>query len=138
MVLKKEYSEVMDISNVSEVIEDYIEDYDDGGTFIGTFDGEKLVCLGGINGKLIGEEKDMVQLSALWVSSKYRKKGIGRQIISMLKEKAKQLGVKKLYVSAFPSKNTVDFYRGSGFHLTNPVKEFFEDEPNDIHMDMKL
>ena len=138
LVLEKEYREIIDISDISEVIEDYIEDYDDGGTFIGAFDGEKLVGLSGIGGKLIGENKDMIQLTSLWVSNKYRKKGIGRQLISMLKEKAKQSGAKKLYVSATPSKNTVDFYRGIGFDLTTPVKELFEDEPEDIHMDMLL
>ena len=56
----------------------------------------------------------------------------------MLKEKAKQSGAKKLYVSAAPSKNTVDFYRGVGFDLTTPIKELFEAEPKDIHMAMLL
>ena len=138
LVLEKEHREFIDISDISEVIKDYIEDYDDDGTFIGAFDGKKLVGLGGISGKRIGENKDMIQLTSLWVSNKYRKKGIGRQLISMLKEKAKQSGAEKLYVSAAPSKNTVDFYRGAGFDLTTPVKELFESEPKDIHMDMKL
>jgi len=138
LVLEKEYREFINISDISEVIEDYIEDYDDGGTFIGAFDGEKLVGLSGIGGKLIGENKDMIQLTSLWVSNKYRKKGIGGQFISMMKEKAKQSGAEKLYVSAVSSKNTVDFYRGAGFELTTPVKELFEAEPEDIHMDMLL
>ena len=138
LVLEKEYREIIGISDISEVIEDYIEDYDGGGTFIGAFDGEKLVGLSGIGGKLIGENKDIIQLTSLWVSNKYRKKGIGRQLISMLKEKARQSGAEKLYVSAASSKNTVDFYRGAGFDLTTPVKELFEDEPKDIHMDMLL
>jgi N-acetylglutamate synthase-like GNAT family acetyltransferase len=138
LVLKKEYSEIIGISGISEVIEDYIEDYDDDGTFIGTFDGEKLVGLGGISGNLIGENKDMIQLSSLWVSNKYRKKGIGRQLISMLKEIAKQLGAEKLYVHAAPSKNTVDFYRNAGFDLTTPVNELFEVDSDEIPMDMKI
>ena len=138
LVLEKEYSEITDIPDISEVIEDYIEDYDDDGTFVGAFDGEKLAGLGGISGKLIGENKDTLQLSSLWVSNQYRKKGIGRQLVSMLKEEAKQLGAERLYVSAAPSKNTVNFYCGVGFDLTTPIKMLFEDEPNDIHMDMKL
>ena len=138
LILEKEYSEIIDISGISEVIEDYIEDYDDNGTFIGAFDGEKLVGLGGISGNLIGENKNMIQLTSLWVSNKYRKKGIGGQLISMLKEIAKQSNAEKLYVSAAPSKNTVDFYRGVGFDLTTPVKELFESESDEIPMDMKL
>jgi len=44
----------------------------------------------------------------------------------MLKEKARQSGAEKLYVSAALSKNTVDFYRGAGFELTTPIKELFD------------
>ena len=138
LVLKKEYSEIINISDISYVIECYIEDYDYGGTFIGTFDGDKLVGMGGINGKLYGENKDIIQLSSLWVSNKYRKKGIGRQLTLMLKEKAKQLGAEKLYVSAAPSKSTVDFYRGVGFNLTTPIIELFEAESEEIHMAMLI
>jgi predicted N-acetyltransferase YhbS len=115
LVLEKEHREVTDIPDISVVIEDYTEDYDDDGTIMGAFDGDNLVGLGGISGKLLGENKDVIQLSALWVSNQYRKKGIGRQLTSMLKEKAKQAGGKRFYVTAEPSKNTVDFYRGVGF-----------------------
>jgi len=82
--------------------------------------------------------QDFITPSLRAIKINFKNKKTKKETLGMEKEKAKQLGVKKLYVSAFSSKNTVDFYRGSGFHLTNPVKEFFEDEPNDIHMDMKL
>ena len=63
LALEEQCREITDISDISEVIDDYIEDYDDGGTFIGAFDGDKLVGLGGIGGKLIGEKNDMIQLT---------------------------------------------------------------------------
>jgi len=44
----------------------------------------------------------------------------------------------KLYVSSIPTKNSVDFYRSVGFELTSPIKELFELEPEDIHMDLVL
>jgi len=56
----------------------------------------------------------------------------------MLKIKAKQSGADKLYASTVPSKNTVDFYHGAGFDLTDPIKKLFDAEPEDIHMDMLL
>ena len=114
------------------------EDYDAGKTIIGVFDEAILVGLGSIGEKLIGENKNIVNLETLHVSSKYRKRGIGNQLIRILQEKAKQLGAEKLYVSATPSQNTVDFYRGIGFDLTIPIKELFDEEPEDIHMDMLL
>ena len=138
MVLEKEYWEVKEFDHMPERIKNLTAIYDNGGALIGAFEGLKLVGLGGIGGKLIGENNNMIQLTSLFVSSKYRKKGIGRQLISMLKEKAKQSGAEKLYVSATPSKHTVDFYRGVGFDLTTPIKELFEAQPEDIHMDMKL
>ena len=139
LVLEKEFWEVKDIYCLPDVIKDLTEDYDNGGTtFTGAFDGEKLVGLGGINRKLIGEHNDTIQLTALFVSSKYRSMGIGRQLVAVLKEKAKQSGAEKLYVSATPSKHTVDFYRGIGFDLTTPIQELFEEEPEDIHMAMLL
>ena len=139
LILKKDHREFTEFPYVFELIEDFTEDYEyDGTLFMGAFDGDRLVGMGGINGKFYGENKDTIQLSCLFVSNKYRKKGIGRRLISMLKEKTKQSGAKKLYVSSAPSKNTVDFYRSAGFDLTTPVKELFEDEPKDIHMDMEL
>jgi len=138
LVLEKEYYEVKEFDNIAERIKDLMDDYDAGKTIIGAFDEAKLVGLGSIGEKLIGKDKNVVNLETLHVSSKYRKKGIGNQLICILQEKAKQLGAEKLYVSATPSKNTVDFYRRVGFDLTAPIKELFDKEPEDIHMDMLL
>ncbi|MCL2775941.1 MAG: GNAT family N-acetyltransferase [Oscillospiraceae bacterium] len=138
LVLEKEYCEVKEFSNMPERIENVTNICDSGGTYIGAFDGEKLVGLGGIGGELIGENNDMIQLTSMFVSNKYRNRGIGRQIIYMLKEKAKQSGAEKLYVSATPSKHTVDFYRSVGFAPTTLIKELFKKEPEDIHMAMLL
>ena len=138
LVLEKEYCEVKEFSNMPQRIKHVTDICDSGGTYAGAFDGETLVGLGGIDGKLIGENNNMIQLMSMFVSAKYRDRGIGRQILSILKEKAKRLGAEKLYVSATPSKHTVDFYRGVGFELTTPIKELFEKEPEDIHMAMSL
>ena len=40
-----------------------------------------------------------------------------------------------MVVSATPSKSTVDFYLGRGFHVTaHPLAELLELEPHDVHM----
>ena len=50
------------------------------------------------------------------------------------KERAKELGAKKLYISATPSKNTVDFYRHLGCKLTSEINaDLYQLEPDDIH-----
>jgi N-acetylglutamate synthase-like GNAT family acetyltransferase len=56
-----------------------------------------------------------------------------------MKNKARDLGAKKLYVSATPSLNTITFYQNRGFKLTKDVnQELFEKEPEDIHMELTL
>ena len=90
MVLEKEYYEVKEFDNIPGRIKNLTDRYDNGGTLLGAFDGEKLVGLGSINKEFIGEDKNMIQLSSMHVSAKYRDRGMGRKIVFMLKEKAKQ------------------------------------------------
>jgi hypothetical protein len=53
--------------------------------------------------------------------------------------KAKKLGASKLYISATPFKNTVDFYMRIGGKLAVEInEELFELEPYDIHLDLEL
>ncbi len=52
-------------------------------------------------------------------------------------EKAKELGAKKLYISATPSKNTVNFYMHLGCNLASEINpELYQLEPDDIHLEM--
>ena len=105
----------------------------------GAFDNCKMVGLGSINNKLIGKDSDMIREESLHISTDYRKMGIGTKIFSTLKEKAIEFGGRKMYVTATPSKNTVNFYMGVGFEVTKePIPELLEKEPDDIHMEMDL
>lgn len=65
--------------------------------------------------------------------------GVGKTLVELVKKKAKEMGAKKLYVSATPSKNTVHFYLNRGFDLAEEVNErLYELEPEDIHMISEL
>jgi len=51
--------------------------------------------------------------------------------------KARQLGARKLYISATPSKNRVDFYMHLGCRLTSQIDpKLYELEPEDIHLEL--
>ncbi|MCY1186452.1 hypothetical protein D9M73_273290 [compost metagenome] len=51
------------------------------------------------------------------------------------KESAKQLGANKLYISATPSRRTVDFYIKHGAEQLNaPDQQLWQLEPEDIHL----
>ena len=139
LVLEKEYYDIKGLDNIENRIMNLKNICDKGGTIYGAFHNDTLVGLVSLRGELIGKNNDTIQLSSCFVSKNYRKKGIATKLIDMLKERAVQLGGKKIYVSATPSKNTVHFYMGIGFQLTDePIQELFEEEPEDIHMEMNL
>ncbi len=110
-----------------------------GGFIFGAFDGSNLVGIISLDNEFIGRNKDQLNLAGFWVSKDYRKMGIGKTLVKLVKEKAKEMGAKKLYVSATPSENTVNFYMNRGFELAKEiVGKLYELEPEDIHMECIL
>jgi predicted N-acetyltransferase YhbS len=113
--------------------------FDHGGTFYGAFDDEQLVGVAILEGRFIGMEHDKLQLKFLHVSRAYRKRGIGRELYALAAQKANTLGAKRLYVSATPSENTVDFSLHRGCYPTQtPDSGLFMLEPEDIHLEAAL
>jgi len=48
-------------------------------------------------------------------------------------------GAKKLYISATPTKATVDFYRNEGAVIAKEIdSDLFKFEPLDIHLELDL
>ena len=48
------------------------------------------------------------------VSTEYRNKGIGKQLFKLIADSARQLGAKKIYISAHSSEESQAFYRAVG------------------------
>jgi predicted N-acetyltransferase YhbS len=113
--------------------------YDNGGTIFGAFDNSTLVGISALENKFRGRNQDTVKLDVLWISQPFRKQGVGKKLVEMVKEKAKQRGARKLYISSCESKNTVDFYVRIGAVITSEIdQELFELEPYDIHLVLKI
>ncbi len=73
------------------------------------------------------------------VDSNYRHMGVGGKLFQEVIKRAKGLGVKSLYISATPSKNTIGFYFHMGCRLVSEVnQELFCLEPKDIHLELIL
>jgi predicted N-acetyltransferase YhbS len=113
--------------------------FDRGGTFIGVFEEADLIGAAVLESKFIGKGKDQLQLKFLHVSNNHRKRGLGRLLFEQAVERARDLNAKRLYISATPSENTVDFYLHLGCAVTEEVDEdLFELEPADIHMEYRI
>ena len=110
--------------------------YDRGGMFWGAIENDTLVGSAILESKFIGARQDTLQLKFLHVSRGYRKQGLGTTLFNMAVEEAKTLGAKKLYISATPSENTINYYMQLGCVLTNEIDpELYALEPADIHLE---
>lgn len=111
-----------------------------GGKAIGCFD-EKDELLGyiTINSELFGRQKEYVLLDQLFVSNYCRGTGIGKALIELGKKEALSFGAKKIYLCAGSAQDTIAFYKRIG---ANPAMELnielFEEDPNDIQMELML
>lgn len=112
------------------------ECFDRGGWFCGAFEGNRLVGIAILDSKLIGKERDQLQLKFLHVSRDYRSKGLGKQLFELSQAKARDLGARRMYISATPSEHTVNFYLRLGAVVAAaPDRELFALEPEDIHLE---
>lgn len=111
--------------------------FDRGGAFWGAFEEDgKIIGVSVLESKFIGPNHDTLQLKFLHVSHGVRKQGLGIKLFNLAMEKAKSLGARKLYISATPSENTINYYLRLGCVLaaeTDP--DLFALEPEDIHLE---
>ena len=110
--------------------------FDRGGTFYGAFDAAEMVGAAVLESKFIGGQRDQLQLKFLHVSRAYRGQGLGKTLFEKTVGRAREMGARKLYVSATPSESTVTFYLNLGCVVAREVDaELFELEPEDIHLE---
>jgi predicted N-acetyltransferase YhbS len=111
------------------------ECFDRGGWFCSLFDENKIIGAAILDSKFIGKGQDQLQLKFLHISRDYRKQGLGKRLFEMASAKARERGARKMYISATPSQNTVDFYLRLGAVVTKePDPELFALEPEDVHL----
>jgi len=113
--------------------------FDRGGWFYGLFDNDQLIGIAILESKFIGSKKDQLQLKFLHVSQTYRGQGLGKRLFELARDKAKEKGAQRLYISATPSEHTINFYRSLGCTVTQELdSELFKLEPEDIHLECKV
>ena len=113
--------------------------YDSGDWFCGLFDTGQLIGVAVLGNQLFGDNSDFLQLKFLHVGNRHRGQGLGRQLFAAAAKEARKRGACRLYVSATPTENTVNFYLGLGCRVLNePDPQLFEEEPEDIHLDFEI
>ena len=110
-----------------------------GGKAYGAWDGLRFVGIGSLDVSGVRGDRTVLKLDMLYVSAAYRGQGIGRQLTELVARQARSLGATRLYISATPSRATVDAYLRMGAKvLESPNPELLALEPEDIHLGMSL
>ena len=105
-----------------------------GGVPIGAFDGDHLIGFA-----VYMRASTPANLAVLHVTKPWRRHGVGRELTNEVVGLARAEGAQRLYVSATPTRGTVDFYMSQGFvPLATPDERLFALEPDDIHMERVL
>jgi predicted N-acetyltransferase YhbS len=141
LILRDEFYDVKgwNVSELDRCIVHLYDIYDRNGTLFGAFVKDRLVGVSVLDSEFIGKGKDQLQLYFHQVDSSCRHRGVGGRLFRNVVVKAKELGAKSLYVSATPSKNTIDFYLHMGCRLASEVNpKLYDLEPKDIHLEFLL
>lgn len=108
----------------------------EGGVPIGAFDRDRLI---GFAVYVRASPEDPAQLAVLHVTKPWRRHGVGCELTNEVVRLARAEGAQRLYVSATPTRGTVDFYVSQGFKpVAIPDERLFALEPDDVHMERVL
>jgi pimeloyl-[acyl-carrier protein] methyl ester esterase len=100
---------------------------------------DALIGIASLDTTHVGGNRSVMNLDMLYVSAKFRGRGVARELARRVEERARELGATQLYISATPTRRTVDFYlrRGAAV-LASPDPTLFAREPDDIHLMLEL
>ncbi|MGE0622450.1 MAG: GNAT family N-acetyltransferase [Pseudomonadales bacterium] len=117
-------------------VEEWTRMVNAGGVPIGAFDGDHLI---GFAIYMKASDDHPAQLAVLHVTRPWRRRGIGCDLTGEVVRLARAENAQRLYVSATPTRGTVDFYLNQGFvPVEMPDERLFALEPDDIHMERTL
>jgi len=110
-----------------------------GGVLLGAFEDGRIAGIASVERELRGAARDRAKMDILYVSASFRGRGVARELVERSKVIALGMGAAFLYVSATPSRHTVDFYLCCGARLAaEPDPDSLAMEPEDIHLEIPL
>lgn len=110
-----------------------------GATAIAAVIDKSVIGFALLSDLLFGSSKQYVNLKEFYVSEPYRRNGIGKLLFDKICLKAKNLGAKKLYISAHSAEESIAAYTKYGCLLAEePDAAHIEKEPFDLQLEYDL
>lgn len=107
-----------------------------GGITLGAFIHERLIGFCCVDGDVSGNTAKYANLTMLFVDDNWKRKGIGKLLMSGARKHAIKLGAEKLFISAVPSEETIAFYHNIGCVDAKEIIEDFVDSDDDRYLEL--
>ena len=122
---------------INEIFSKIIK-YNNGNIF-GAFIENKLIGFSVLMNQKFGSKNQYIQLRFMHVTLDYRGKGIGKKLFMQCVDKAKEIGIEKIYISANDSVETISFYMNLGcVDAVEINKKIADEEPYDRQLEYRL
>jgi ribosomal protein S18 acetylase RimI-like enzyme len=132
-LIHNEFTEEWTLKKCRAVAGNITSNLREGLEAFGAFDGDVLIAYITVGKKFFGSQKQYVELIEFQVSEPYRRQGIGKQLFELVCGAARDMGAKKLYISAHSSKESQAAYRKLGCKLVEEINQVIaEKEPCDV------
>ena len=106
-----------------------------GGYAFGAYEKGKLVGFASILNEKFGTKKQYVELKYFYVSFNYRNRGIGKKLFVLCVEKAREIGIEKMYISANSSVESQKFYLHMGCKDAMEMQEGYKNTEDERQME---
>ncbi|MDE7261472.1 MAG: GNAT family N-acetyltransferase [Oscillospiraceae bacterium] len=111
---------------------------DNGGQVLGAYAEDRLVGFLSLDKDFGGSGGQYLNLSMLFVDSRYRRQGVGKYLFADCVKRAAALGAKKLFISSIPAAETVAFYLAMGCADASEDIPEWVDMPYDRYLEYTL
>ncbi len=139
VLIPNAYVEDWDLNKRKEIAREILQTIAGGGFAYGALCEEKVVGYILVSNQFFGSSNQYLELLLYHVSEPYRRRGIGKQLFALACKTAKEIGAKKLYISAHSSKESQAAYRKLGCIEAAEINQVIaENEPYDVQMEFVL
>ena len=139
VLVPNEYVEDWDLNKRKEAAREILKQIGGKGFAYGAFYEGKVVGYILISNEFFGSSNQYMELLLYHVSEPYRRRGIGKILFELACKTAKEVGAKKLYISAHSSKESQVAYRKLGCIEATEINQVIaENEPYDVQMEFVL
>ena len=109
-----------------------------GGAVIAALEANELIGFGALDGYLFGNTAKYANLTMLFVDDRWKRNGIGSKIFDEICKHAEGMKADKLFISAIPAVETVDFYLHIGCQDANEIVPEYVDTDQDRYLEFLL